>query len=137
VATTNNPTYGTNVLKTWVLPLSNLSGDTFAYTLTDLPANANGLSAKAGWNLRKKLPITPGGLTTAEFTGAGLLKGGDLIHTPASTDNKVTFLDYSFLGSNLFILHPDLGADITGDGLVDLDDYSILSVNWFIGGDPE
>jgi hypothetical protein len=46
------------VLKTWVLLLSNSSGDTFDYKLTDIPAGAEMLSAKTDWHLRRRLSVT-------------------------------------------------------------------------------
>jgi hypothetical protein len=134
VASTNNPTFGTNVLATWSLLLTNVSGDTFAYTLTGVPLNANHLSAKTAWNLRSSLPLTlvGGQATGVDFTGVKLLRGGDL-----NGNNQVSFNDYSFLGSNMFIANPDLGADINGDGLVNTFDYFILAGNWFTNGDPQ
>jgi hypothetical protein len=39
------------------------------------------------------------------------------------------------LGNNFFTANPV--ADINGDGVVNLFDYSILSVNWFKAGDPQ
>jgi hypothetical protein len=136
VASTNNPTFGTNVLATWSLLLTNVSGDTFAYTLTGVPLNANHLSAKTAWNLRSSLSLAlvGGQATGVNFTGilpsGKQLRGGDL-----NGDNIINFPDYSILGSNWFTTHAV--ADITGDGEVNLDDYTILSRNWFTNGDPQ
>jgi len=46
------------VLKTWVVTLSNVTGDTFDYSLSDVPAGTTHLSAKTDWNKRRKLPAT-------------------------------------------------------------------------------
>ncbi len=125
-------TDGVNVLKTWVLPLSNVSGDTFDYTLTDVPAATTHLSAKTAWTLRKRLPasLDINGQAVVNFTGANLLKGGDF-----SGDNAVTFLDYSTLVANWLTANPV--ADITGDGTVNVFDYSTMASNWFNAGDPQ
>jgi hypothetical protein len=138
VASTNNPTFGTNVLATWTLLLNfnQSSGpglqDIANYTLTGVPLNANHLSAKTAWNLRSSLPITliGGQLSGVNFTGAKKLRGGDL-----NGDNIINFPDYSILGINYFTFNAV--ADITGDGEVNLDDYTILSGNWFTNGDPQ
>src|SRR5262249_28073451 len=74
---TDGPGGGATVLKTWVLALSNVSGDTFSYTLTGIPGATAGLSAKTDWNERKKLPVTLvlGNASGVNFTGPKLLPG--------------------------------------------------------------
>jgi autotransporter-associated beta strand protein len=128
--------------KTWNLTLTNVSGDTFSYTLTDVPAGTTGISAKTAWNLREKLAVTLdiNGQATADFVGTPLdvwsdttdhyLRGGDF-----TADNQVQFFDYSILGNNFFTANPV--ADITGDDQVDYDDFFIMYLNWFKAGDPQ
>jgi len=139
VATTNwitpGPVTNTTVLKTWVLPLSNGGGDTFSYTLTGIPLNANALSAKTDWTVRSKLPMTldiHGNAAGVDFTStfAKMLRGGDL-----NGNNAITFNDYSILASHFFVPFP--AADINGDGTVNLFDYVILSNNFLSGGDSQ
>ena len=137
VATTN-----ATVLKTWNLTLTNVSGDTFSYTLTDVPAGTTGISAKTAWNLREKLAVVLdiNGQAAANFVSDGIfgwsdatdhyLRGGDY-----TGDNLIQFLDYTVLGNNFFTFNAV--ADITGDGQVDYDDYFILYLNWFTAGDPQ
>lgn len=107
-------------------------GDTAAFTLTSLPGQANGLSAKANWNLRRKLPLSWDGNTqgTINFTGSHFLLGGDL-----DGDNQVAFGDYTILGSNFYTF--ESVADINGDGQVDYYDYFNLYYDWFTAGDPQ
>jgi hypothetical protein len=124
---------GANVLKTWVLPLTNVSGDTFSYVLSDAPGGTAAVSAKTDWTLRSKLPVTldvNGQASSVDFTGTARLRGGDF-----DGDNAVNFPDYLVLGDKFFT-HDPL-ADITGDGDVDFDDYTALAENWLTGGDPQ
>jgi hypothetical protein len=138
VATDTAPPGAGTILKTWTLPLT-FTGDTASYTLTGVPAGTLGLSAKTDWNLRKKLPIAlVGNQATAEFTGANLLKGGDIAGAPIPTgppDNVVNLADYQALV--LGWLLPDPVADINGDGEVNIFDYAILANNWYTAGDPQ
>jgi hypothetical protein len=134
--------------KTWNLTLTNVSGDTFNYILTDVPAGTAGISAKTMWNLREKLAVTLDiyGQAAADFVADGTsgwsdatdhyLRGGDLSAiNPLLRDNQVQFFDYTVLGNNFFTFNAV--ADITGDGQVDYDDYFILYLNWFTSGDAE
>ena len=132
VATTNNPVAGTNVLQSWTVTLNNVSGDTFNYVLTGVPPNANGLSAKTDWNLRKKLPVVldANEQGVANFTDPSLLLGGDV-----NGDNIVNAFDYNVLEDNWFSVAPE--ADIVGFGTINAYDYNILENNWFITGDPQ
>jgi hypothetical protein len=131
VATTNNPTAGTNVLQTWTLTLTNVSGNTFSYLLMGVPPNANGLSAKTAWNLREKVAVVwTGTQGTANFTGAKLLPGADL-----TGDNVINLADYLILGNNFYTYNAV--ADIDGNGQVDYNDYYILYLNYFTQGDPQ
>jgi hypothetical protein len=132
VATSNDPVAGTTVLQSWTLTLSNDSGDTFNYVLTGVPANANGLSAKTDWNLRRKLSVVLDASEqgVANFTGSSLLLGGDV-----NGDNIVNAFDYNVLENNWFLVAPV--ADIVGYGTVNTFDYNILENNWFIAGDPQ
>ena len=130
---TDGPGTNANALKTWTVAVANVSGDTFAYTLSDAPAGTQGLSAKTDWNLRSKVPVTldvNGQASGLNFTGSKRLRGGDF-----DGSNTINLDDYTILGNNFFT-HTS-AADITGDNAVDFDDYSILADNWFTGGDPE
>jgi hypothetical protein len=131
-----------NVLATWDLALSNVSGDTFDYTLTGVPAGTVGISAKTVWNLRSKLAVVldmNGQASGVNFTSAKQLRGGDIggppLFPPGPPDNQVNFSDYSVLGNNFFSFNAV--ADIDGNGQVDYSDYFILYGNWFTGGDPQ
>ena len=108
------------------------SGDTAPFTLTGQPGNANGLSAKTCWNLRRKLPLAYDGNSqgAANFTGSKFLPGGDL-----DGDNQVMLTDYTLLANNFYTYNAV--ADFTGDGSVDYYDYYILYIDWFTAGDPQ
>jgi hypothetical protein len=126
------------------LLLTNVSGDTFNYTLVNVPAGTTAVSAKTDWNLREKLPVVfdVNNQAVADFVSDGTpgwndatdhyLRGGDIDPTH---NNQISFLDYSVLGNNYFTANPV--ADINGSGLVNLADYSILAANWFTFGDPQ
>src|SRR5262249_9168572 len=143
----NSPT----VLKTWVLALSNVSGDTFNYTLTDVPAGTTWLSAKTDWNLREKLPVTLDingqASPPVNFTGADQLPGGDIAGPPFAAgswgppDNVINLPDYSTLlqyWQETVSGNPAAArADINGDGNINVLDYSILGGNWFTVGDAQ
>jgi hypothetical protein len=117
--------------KTWTQTLT-FSGSVASYTLTDVPAGTTNLSAKAAWNLRKKLAVTLGsqGQATANFTSSAKLLGGDI-----NGSNSINILDYSILKVNYFT--SNAVADIDGNGVVNLVDYSLMKSNWFMVGDPE
>jgi len=66
---------------------------------------------------------------TANFTGSGMLAGGDI-----NQSNTVNILDFSLLKINWFTLNSV--ADINGDGMTSLPDYLIMSGNWYKAGDP-
>ena len=108
------------------------SGDTAPFTLTGQPGNANGLSAKTAWNLRRKLPLTWDGNTQGvlNFTSGKFLLGGDL-----DGDNQVMFPDYNILATNFYTYNAV--ADFNGDGQVDYYDYYNLYFDWFMAGDPQ
>jgi hypothetical protein len=136
VASTNWVTAGpvTNTITLWTNTLTlSFTGGVANYTLIGVPPNANGLSAKTAWNLRKKVPVVfdiNNQANAVNFTGAELLPGGDL-----NGDNVINFFDYSILGSNWFTYNAV--ADINGDGVVNYNDYIILYINWFTAGDPQ
>ncbi|MEI6887640.1 MAG: prepilin-type N-terminal cleavage/methylation domain-containing protein [bacterium] len=117
-------------VKSWTIPLTNLSGSLFSFTLTDVPLDANYLSAKTDWSLRRRLPFTlSNNQATLDFTGTNLLLGGDL-----DGSNLVDDGDFNIVISNLGTTNSV--ADINGDGVVNTFDRSrVLNV---IGkfGDP-
>ena len=127
VATTNS-----TVLRSWTNTLSSFTANSASFTLSGVPANANGLSAKTSWNLRKKVALSFDGNSqaVANFTGIKKLSGADL-----NGDNVVNFLDYSILGNNFYTVNPV--ADIDGDGQVNYYDYILLYTNYFTNGDPQ
>jgi hypothetical protein len=135
---TDGPGAGATVLKTWVLPLSNVSGDTFSYTLTDVPAGTTHLSAKTDWNKRRKLAASfdINGQAVVNFTGANMLRGGDI-----TGDNIVNLADYSSLVFHwlevVSAVPAAAVADMNGDGVINFFDYVILGTNWFTVGDPQ
>jgi hypothetical protein len=135
---TDGPGVGATVLRTWVVPLSNVSGDTFSYTLTDVPAATTHLSAKTDWNKRRKLAATfdVNGQAVVNFTGATQVRGGDI-----TGDNIVNLADYSLLVSHWLEVVSSVPAaavaDMNGDGVINFFDYVILGSNWFTVGDPQ
>jgi hypothetical protein len=135
---TDGPGAGATVLETWVVPLSNVAGDTFSYTLTDVPVGTTHLSAKTDWNKRKKLAATfdVNGQAVVNFTGADQVRGGDI-----TGDNIVNLADYSLLVSHwlevVAVTPAAAVADMNGDGVINFFDYVILGANWFTVGDPQ
>jgi hypothetical protein len=117
--------------KSWTQTLS-FAGGVASYVLTEVPDGTTHLSAKAAWNLRRKLPaaLDGSGQATADFTGASKLPGGDI-----NGSNSINILDYGVLKINWFTTNAV--ADIDGDGQVALSDYSIMKTNWFQRGDDE
>jgi autotransporter-associated beta strand protein len=138
-ATTNSPSV-TNVVATWTISLAFTNGtypNTYAtYTLSGVPNDVTGLSAKTDWNLRRRLSLTLDldGQAVANFTGASELLGGDITQSGASA-NAVQTLDYLQLLTHYQTLNPL--SDIDGNGQVDGDDYNLLLGNWFDVGDPQ
>jgi parallel beta-helix repeat protein len=119
--------------KTWDISVSFAAGSpTGSYTLTDVPDGTTALSAKAAWNLRRKLTglslDLDGQLTGVNFTGGSKLLGGDI-----NGSNGINILDYSVLKTNWFTTNAV--ADINGDSMVNLPDYSIMKSNFFQKGD--
>lgn len=136
VATTNSPTV-TNVVASWTMSLTNAGGDTFDFTLTGVPDGTTALSARTDWNLRRRLAVAldGNGQGTVNFTNpGGFLKAGDIVHTGPS-DNAVVLDDYYTLVG--VWLGSDPAADLNGDGVVNVFDYSLLSFNWYVSGDPQ
>lgn len=133
-ATTNSPTV-TNVVATWSMTLTNVSGSTFNYTLTGVPDGVTGLSAKTAWNLRRRIPMTldVDNQAVVNFVGANIVRGGDI--APTTRDNAVQLQDYLTLLTYWFTTNPV--ADMDGNGQVTSGDYNILSINWYTTGDPE
>ena len=129
-------------LDTWTRTLSFSSGVAMV-SLENVPAGTAGLSAKTDWNLRRKLGVTFSGegLGTANFTGTGVegneLLGGDI----SRGDNIVNTLDFSvfrtFNGVNETTNPDAAAADITGDGIVNINDFIPLRANFFTRGDDE
>ena len=117
------------ILFTLVQPVTFISG-TGTATIGNLPAGLSHLSAKTAWTLRKKLPCAPdmAGNAAASFTGAAILRGGDL-----NNDNVVSLSDYNLLNARWLTL--DAAADINGDGGVSLADFNLLNGNWLSAGD--
>ena len=68
------------------------------------------------------------GNAAASFTGAAILRGGDL-----NNDNVVSLSDYNLLNARWLTL--DAAADINGDGGVSLADFNLLNGNWLSAGD--
>ena len=121
--------------KTWDISVNFAAGSpTGSYTLTDVPTGTTALSAKAAWNLRRKLTGLSldgnGQLTGVNFTGGSRLLGGDI-----NGSNGINILDYSILKTNWFTTNAV--ADINGDGSVQFLDYSIMKSNFFQKGDAE
>ena len=118
----------TNVLATWeqlleFTPDANGFG-VASFTISNAPAATTHISAKTAWNLRTRLAVTfVDAQAAADFTGAGLLRGGDLTGT-----NGVDMDDYYQLAAAWYQVND--AADIDGSGKVDLDDYFLLSNRW-------
>jgi hypothetical protein len=123
------------VLKTWTVPLTFTNG-VADFTLTAVPDGTLGLSAKTDWNLRRKLGVTPmNGQATANFTGASYLWGGD-VGTNSLSVNKVLSDDY-FAVVNVWGSTNTPASDITGEGAINVLDYSQIAEHWQKTGDPE
>ena len=124
---------GGAVLKSWTpsLGFTNDPGTMMAsasFTLTDVPAATDKVSAKTAWQLRKRLMagLDGNGQSVLAFT----LLGGDV-----RQDNFVNILDYSIVKGNWNTANA--AADVNGDGQVQLLDYNLMQSNWFKPGDPE
>jgi hypothetical protein len=102
-----------------------------SYVLADVPPATANISAKTGWSLRRRLPVTfdPNSQAHVDFSDAARLLGGDL-----NGNNIVNLGDYNILAVNW--LQPAAAADINGDGIANLSDYNILASYWFVTGDP-
>lgn len=104
-------------------------------TLAAVPAGATHLSAKADWNLRRRLPLAfdANGQAGVSFTAADLLPGGDL-----NGDNIIGTGDFGIIR---FYFNQAGGAalqaDITGSGTVGTADFGILRFNFNTIGDPQ
>ena len=119
------------VRKTWDVNLSFTTDAVASFTLTNAPGATTHLSAKAAWNLRRKLGLSfTNNAAVANFTGYHLLPAGDL-----DNSNTVDLGDYSLLSGAWYTSNP--AADIDGSGLVDIFDYFLLSSHWLLQGDPE
>ena len=104
---------------------------TGTYELNDVPVDTANLSAKTAWSLREKKVASLGvdGQGTCDFTGADMLRGGDL-----DGSNSVNILDYSIMRTNWGVAGV---ADINGDGVSNILDYSIMKLYWFKVGEAE
>jgi hypothetical protein len=103
--------------------------------LEDVPVGTVAISAKTAWNLRSKKTVSfpLAGVGAVTLTGLDKLLGGD-IYGDIYGDNVVNPLDYSILRDNW--LTTNAVADIDGNGDVMLQDYTILSKNFYKLGDP-
>ena len=125
----------TNVLATWILPLTFVTGTNgygmANYILNNVPTGTAHLSAKTEWHLRKRLAVTfTGRYGIVNFMELDELRGGDL-----TGDNRVGPEDYSRLAGCWY--GSNAASDIDGNGRVDQTDYFILSNHWQQEGDPE
>jgi len=100
--------------------------------LSGVPEGTAFISAKTQWTLRRRQPCVfdSAGDAVVAFTGASLLRGGDL-----NGDNIINLVDYNILNGNWFTT--SAAADISGDGVVNVFDYNVLNSNWFTLGDPQ
>ncbi len=119
-----------NVLDTWILPTT-FTGGQGSLVIEDIPDGTAMLSAKTAWTLRRRIPVSfdSSGDGSAAFTGASLLRGGDL-----NGNNLVNLVDYNILRAVFNTVAA--GPDISGDGQVNLTDFNILNANWLTAGDP-
>ena len=124
---------GGGVLKTWTRSVEFTSG-LGATTLLEAPDGMARLSAKTAWNLRTRLACAAdgNGQAVADFTGASLLRGGDL-----DGNNQVDMRDYAILRYDWYSTVPEqiFRSDITGNEAIDLLDYNVLKANWYTLGD--
>jgi hypothetical protein len=124
----------TITLQTNTVTLTNVSGAIFAYVLTGVPANVNGLSAKTAWNLRRKLPVALDNNNQAvvNFTTTSyFLLGGDI-----TGDNLVNTPDYGLIRFHFGLTNYPLG-DINGDGIINTLDYGLLRLEFGKRGDSQ
>lgn len=124
---------GGNVLETRTESLTFVGG-LGTLTLAAVSAGAQHLSAKAAWNLRRRLALEFDGTGQAavSFTNAARLLGGDL-----TGGNTIGTIDFAILRNYFNRNDPEaLVADITGSGTVGTIDYAILRTNFNLAGDP-
>ncbi|WP_367871457.1 beta strand repeat-containing protein [Luteolibacter sp. Populi] len=105
--------------------------------LENVPAGTARISAKTAWTLRSRVDTTFSGtgVNEANFTGAKLLKAGDI-----TGDNVVNTLDYSTLRFSFATVNPV--ADIDGGllpvpGVVNSTDYNLMQANFYSAGDAK
>ena len=110
------------------------------YRLVAVPAGTTEISAKTAWNLRVKLPISGGADNTANFVNDGTTSFQSTDHFlrggDITGDNVVNLNDYNVLRIN-YGTTAGGPADMNGDGVVNILDYSLLRVNWQKAGDAD
>jgi hypothetical protein len=118
------------VLSTWTKSVTNFAAGVGSIFLENVPAGTTSISAKTAWTLRSKKSATfsPEGVGAISLTGADQLPGGDL-----NGDNVINTIDYGVL--RYYWTSPDPTADITGNGVVTLPDYAVMSSNFYTIGD--
>jgi len=118
-------------LQTNAMNLTFTGSPRVAEYMLSVPTNTAYVSAKTGWNLRRRQAVAfTAWVATNNFTGSGgQLLGGDI----SQNNNLVNTADYTVLKEN-WLKNTESG-DITGDGLVNTADYTILKGNWLKTGD--
>lgn len=123
---------------TWTKAVSFNTSGIGTVALEAVPAGTTAISAKAAWNLRRKLPVSfsPTGVSTTAFSGSNLLKAGDI-----TGDNVINTLDFSLLrfhfGSLVSAVPASAVADVNGDGTINSGDFNVLQTNFYTVGDPQ
>jgi len=118
--------------KTWIKSVTNFSGGIGSVILEDVPAGTTSISAKTAWTLRNKVAASfnATGVGSANLTGTGFLKAGDI-----TGDNVINTLDYSVLRYNW--LTNNTVSDLTGNSSTNTADYGLLKANFFTVGTPQ
>ncbi len=111
--------------------------------LMDVSRDAEWIHVAERHTLGKVLPLVFDGVdgcdATADFIGSDGLLSGDFGNGTVSQDNLVDITDAAILSINWGLAidpNADNGADATGDGLQDDDDFAVVQSNFAVSGDP-
>ncbi len=110
--------------------------------LTGVSRDADWIHVSERHTLGRVLPLIFDGLNgcdaTANFIGANALLSGDFGNGTVSQDNLVDVTDAAILSINweqAISPSASVGADATGDGMQDGDDFAVLQSNFAVAGD--
>jgi hypothetical protein len=120
---------------TRVVPVSFDSFGNGTTTLTNLNGNQEWIAVREGHTLRRRLPLSFVSCSaSADLSGTQLLLTGDLQTGTVAQDNLCDIVDFSILASRFndpIDATLSTGADVTGNGIQDMADFTALQVNFF------